>query len=222
MAEAKKSSRADQGEGRQIRRSPLHRSARQVAAPGPCRSHHQRGDADRRHHVRRLVDRRLEGDQRIRHDPAARPCDRGDRSVRRPAHAHPDLRRARAAAPASPTPATRARSPSTPRPISSPRGIGDTTYFGPEAEFFVFDDVRFEVSDEPDASTRSNSEEGPYVSGKKFEEGNHGHRPPIKGGYFPVPPVDATSDLRAEMLTVDGRHGHRGREAPPRSGAQPA
>src|ERR1051326_2407656 len=46
------------------------------------------------------------------------------------------------------------------------------------------------------------SEEGPYITGKKLEEGNHGHRPPIKGGYFPVPPVDSGSDLRAEMVTV--------------------
>jgi len=80
-------------------------------------------------------------------------------------------------------------------------GIGDTAYFGPEAEFFVFDDVRYEVS-----MNRSffefESEEGPYMTGKKLEEGNHGHRPPIKGGYFPVPPVDSGSDLRAEMVTV--------------------
>ena len=46
------------------------------------------------------------------------------------------------------------------------------------------------------------SEEGPYVSDKKFPDGNTGHRPPIKGGYFPVPPVDSLSDLRAEMLSV--------------------
>ncbi len=80
-------------------------------------------------------------------------------------------------------------------------GIADTAFFGPEAEFFVFDDVRFEVG-----MNRSfyefDSDEGPYVSGRKMEQGNHGHRPPIKGGYFPVPPVDAGGDLRAEMLTV--------------------
>src|SRR5258707_6296293 len=46
------------------------------------------------------------------------------------------------------------------------------------------------------------SEEGPYLSGKKMEEGNHGHRAQVKGGYFPVPPIDASADLRAEMLTV--------------------
>ena len=80
-------------------------------------------------------------------------------------------------------------------------GVGDTAYFGPEAEFFVFDDVRFQVS-QNHTFFEIDSEEAPYVSGKKFEEGNLGHRPGAKGGYFPVPPVDAGSDLRAEMLTV--------------------
>ena len=85
-------------------------------------------------------------------------------------------------------------------------GIGDTAYFGPEAEFFVFDDVRFQVSMNK-ISHEIDSEEGPYVTDKKFEEGNTGHRPPIKGGYFPVPPVDSASDLRAEMLSVMGDMG---------------
>jgi glutamine synthetase len=80
-------------------------------------------------------------------------------------------------------------------------GIADTMYVGPEAEFFVFDDVRFDLQMNG-AFYEVSSEEGPYLSGKKMEEGNHGHRPPIKGGYFPVPPLDASSDLRAEMLTV--------------------
>ena len=80
-------------------------------------------------------------------------------------------------------------------------GIGDTAYFGPEAEFFVFDDVRFCV-DMNQVMYQFDSEEGPYVTGKQFPEGNTGHRPPIKGGYFPVPPVDSTHDLRAEMTSV--------------------
>src|SRR5246500_2433388 len=80
-------------------------------------------------------------------------------------------------------------------------GIGDTAYFGPEAEFFVFDDVRFSATMKG-AMYAIDSEEGPYVSDKKFPDGNTGHRPPIKGGYFPVPPVDTQSDLRAEMLSV--------------------
>jgi glutamine synthetase len=80
-------------------------------------------------------------------------------------------------------------------------GIADTMYVGPEAEFFVFDDVRYDLQMNG-AFYEVSSEEGPYLSGRKMEEGNHGHRPPVKGGYFPVPPLDASSDLRAEMLTV--------------------
>lgn len=80
-------------------------------------------------------------------------------------------------------------------------GIGDTAYFGPEAEFFVFDDVRFNVSMN-NCSYEFSSDEGPYVTGRIMAEGNAGHRPPIKGGYFPVPPVDSAMDLRAEMVSV--------------------
>src|SRR5262249_39118396 len=75
-------------------------------------------------------------------------------------------------------------------------GIGDTAYFGPEAEFFIFDDVRYKAT-MSGAMYEIDSEEGPYVSDKKFPDGNPGHRPPIKGGYFPVPPVDSKSDIRA-------------------------
>ncbi len=80
-------------------------------------------------------------------------------------------------------------------------GIGDTAYFGAEPEFFVFDDVRFNVAMNS-CFYEFDSEEGPYVTGKILPEGNVGHRPPVKGGYFPVPPVDAAPDLRAEMVTV--------------------
>jgi glutamine synthetase len=80
-------------------------------------------------------------------------------------------------------------------------GVGDTAYFGPEAEFFVFDDVRYKVGMNG-AFYELDSEESPHASEKKFPDGNTGHRPPVKGGYFPVPPVDGASDLRAEMLSV--------------------
>ena len=80
-------------------------------------------------------------------------------------------------------------------------GIGDTIYFGSEAEFFVFDDVRFDVGMNQ-CFYEFVSEEGPYVSGKIMPEGNIGHRPVVKGGYFPVPPVDSAADMRAEMTTV--------------------
>ncbi|MDX2225392.1 MAG: type I glutamate--ammonia ligase [Rhodospirillaceae bacterium] len=80
-------------------------------------------------------------------------------------------------------------------------GIADTVFFGPEAEFFVFDDVRW-TTDSNHMSYAFDSEEGPYNSGKRYDEGNMGHRPGPKGGYFPVAPVDQSQDLRAEMVTV--------------------
>ncbi len=80
-------------------------------------------------------------------------------------------------------------------------GIADKAFFGPEAEFFVFDDVRYGVGMQG-ASYAIEAEESPDSSTKQFPDGNTGHRPPIKGGYFPVPPVDSTADLRAEMLST--------------------
>ena len=80
-------------------------------------------------------------------------------------------------------------------------GVGDTAYFGPEAEFFVFDDVRFSVQ-QHNTGFVIDSEEGPYNSGTPYDAGNLGHRPGPKGGYFPVPPVDSEQDMRSEMLAV--------------------
>jgi glutamine synthetase len=85
-------------------------------------------------------------------------------------------------------------------------GVGDQTFFGPEAEFFIFDDVKYDVGYNH-ASYSVDSEEGPYQSGRHYPEGNMGHRPGIKGGYFPVAPVDAQVDIRAEMLTIMGEMG---------------
>ena len=80
-------------------------------------------------------------------------------------------------------------------------GIGDTAFFGPEPEFFVFDGVRW--STEPGHSFYKIDEyEAPWNSGEKLEGGNRGHRPTVKGGYFPVPPVDSTHDMRAEMVLI--------------------
>ena len=80
-------------------------------------------------------------------------------------------------------------------------GIGDKAVFGPELEFFVFDDVRFDVT-QNQTFYSLNEEEAPYNAGTELEGGNIGHRPGPKGGYFPTPPVDSMTDLRAEMLTV--------------------
>ena len=81
-------------------------------------------------------------------------------------------------------------------------GLADTAFFGPEPEFFVFDDVKWNV-DISGASYEINSEEAAWSSNAKFDGGNIGHRPRVKGGYFPVPPVDSLHDLRAELTKTD-------------------
>jgi glutamine synthetase len=77
-------------------------------------------------------------------------------------------------------------------------GIGDVAYFGPEPEFFIFDAVEWNV-DMSGCGVKIHSEEAPWSTGKTFEGGNLGHRPPVKGGYFPVPPVDSFQDMRSAM-----------------------
>ena len=77
-------------------------------------------------------------------------------------------------------------------------GLGDTAYFGPEPEFFIFDAVEWKV-DMSGSSVKIFSEEAPWSTDEKFEGGNLGHRPPVKGGYFPVPPVDSLQDIRSAM-----------------------
>jgi len=77
-------------------------------------------------------------------------------------------------------------------------GLGDTAYFGPEPEFFVFDAVEWKV-DMSGSFVKIFSEEAPWSADGKFEGGNLGHRPPVKGGYFPVPPVDSLQDMRSAM-----------------------
>jgi glutamine synthetase len=85
-------------------------------------------------------------------------------------------------------------------------GLGDTAFFGPEAEFFIFDSVRF-ATGMNEGYYFIDSMEGPYNSGRDYEGGNLGHRPPVKGGYFPVPPIDSGQDIRSEMLAVMGDMG---------------
>ena len=80
-------------------------------------------------------------------------------------------------------------------------GVADTSFFGPEAEFFIFDDVRINVAMNR-VSYEIDSTEGPYNSGRAYEAGNMGHRPGIKGGYFPVQPIDSSNDIRGEMTSI--------------------
>ena len=80
-------------------------------------------------------------------------------------------------------------------------GLGDVAYFGPEPEFFIFDAV--EWSDNMSGSScKIYSEEAAWSTDTKFEGGNLGHRPTVKGGYFPVPPVDQLQDIRSAMCTA--------------------
>lgn len=80
-------------------------------------------------------------------------------------------------------------------------GIGDTVYVGPEAEFFMFDDVRFETGYNK-SGFEIDDIELPTNTGRSYEGGNLAHRPRAKGGYFPVAPVDSAVDIRAEMVST--------------------
>ncbi|MFY7974232.1 MAG: glutamine synthetase beta-grasp domain-containing protein, partial [Rubrivivax sp.] len=80
-------------------------------------------------------------------------------------------------------------------------GIGDAAFFGPEPEFFIFDQVQWNV-DMSGCFVKVSSEEAPWSTGATFEGGNMGHRPALKGGYFPVPPVDSFQDMRSEMCLL--------------------
>lgn len=101
-------------------------------------------------------------------------------------------------------------------------GIADTAYFGPEAEFYVFDNVRFQTSAN-ESFYHIDSEAGAWNTGS--EENNRGYKVRYKGGYFPTPPVDHFADLRAEIsleldkngLQVERQHHEVGTAGRPRS-----
>ncbi|WP_236611285.1 glutamine synthetase beta-grasp domain-containing protein, partial [Xanthomonas vasicola] len=78
-------------------------------------------------------------------------------------------------------------------------GTADQAFFGPEPEFFIFDSVRF-ANDMGHTFFQVGSEEAAWNTGEKYDGGNSGYRPGVKGGYFPVPPTDTLHDLRAEMI----------------------
>lgn len=80
-------------------------------------------------------------------------------------------------------------------------GIGDKAFFGPELEFFLFDDVRFKVG-ATESFYSVDADENASNCAKEYDWGNSGHRPRTKGGYFPVAPVDSAADIRSEMLTT--------------------
>ena len=80
-------------------------------------------------------------------------------------------------------------------------GIGDTAFFGPEPEFFVFDEVKWSI-DMSGARHTIYADEAAWSTDKDIAGGNSGHRPHVKGGYFPVPPVDSAQDMRADMCAA--------------------
>lgn len=80
-------------------------------------------------------------------------------------------------------------------------GIADAVLFGPEPEFFIFDDVRWQ-NEMGRVSCYIDSQEAAWNSSKLLDGGNHGHRPSVKGGYFPVPPVDSSQDIRSTISNV--------------------
>ncbi len=85
-------------------------------------------------------------------------------------------------------------------------GLGDTAYFGPEPEFFIFDSVTWSV-EMSGSFVKIRSEEAPWSSGIEYEAGNLAHRPPVKGGYFPVPPTDSLQDIRSEICLLLDQQG---------------
>ena len=203
------------GRGRRVRRRPVLRPAGRHAAlqrPGGVR---RRGLLHRRPDVRRLLDPRLPGHPRVGHEADPRPGDRVRRPVPGGEDAHHELldrrpvhRRAVQPRPAQhrgARPRRTSRRPASPTP----------SYFGPEAEFYVFDDVRFETKQNA-GYYYIDSIEGAWNTGRVEEGGNRGYKTRYKGGYFPVPPVDHFADLRDEMVDRARRRRPRGRARAPR------
>ena len=165
--------------------------------------------------VRRLVDPRLAAHQRVRHGHDPRPGHREDRSVLR------DARRSSLICSIF-DPITKQPYSRDPRHIAKKAeaylrqtGIADTSFMGPEAEFFVFDDVRFDQSQPNAGYYYLDSDEGAWNSGRE-EFPNLGYKTRHKEGYFPVPPTDTLADLRQAIMTTLMETRHRGRGRPPR------
>ena len=167
---------------------------------------------DRRRHVRRrpdvrrLLDRRLEGDQRVRHVPDAGPGVGLHRSVLRRDHAGRWSATCSSRPPASPTTATRAASPRRPRPWSS-RWASATPSSSARRPSSSCSTTSSITADPYNTGFKLDSIEFPTNSDTDYEGGNLGHRIGTKKGYFPVPPQDSAQDMRSEMLGAMARDG---------------
>ena len=104
-----------------------------------------------------------------------------------------------------------------PKLICNQQALATQLTLGPEAEFFVFDDVRF-ATDPYNTGFKLDSDELPSNMDTEYAAGNMGHRPRTKGGYFPVPPIDQGQDYRSEMLLKMKEMGITVEKASPRSG----
>ena len=154
--------------------------------------------------LRRFVDPRVPGDPGIRHAPDPRPEQR--RSSTRSASTRRSTSTASCAtrSRASRTAAIRATSSQKAESYLESTGLADTAYFGPEAEFYIFDSVRFDQN-QFSGYYFVDSVEGVWNSGREREldgSPNLAYKPRYKEGYFPVPPMDQFQDLRSEMVRV--------------------
>ena len=136
----------------------------------------------------------------LRHAADGRPGYRQNRPVLRRADRIHELRRHRPGRRQGlrPLPALGCQ---TRRSLPESFGIGDTAFFGPEPEFFIFDSITW-GTDMSGCFVKIKAEEAAWASAEEFEGGNTGHRPGVKGGYFPVPPVDSSQDIRSAMVLL--------------------
>ena len=211
----------DQGQRGQVRRPAFYGHARQGAARDRSGESVRRQQIQRRSRFRRVFDRRLERHPGVRHAADAGPRFRQPRPVHRRAHAHPHVRRRRAFG----------RQRLRPRPAldrQARRGVSEVErhrrhrLLRSRARILHLRLGDVERRHVGLRTSKIKSEEAPWSSGEDFEGGNMGHRPAIKGGYFPVPPVDSLQDIRSAMCLAHGGDGRRSRSASPRSrGARP-
>ena len=175
----------------------------------------RRGLLHRRPDVRRLVDPRLPGHPRVRHEAHPGPHDAPTSTRSAPRRRSSSTSRSSTRSPTSPTAATRATSPPRPRRTCKSTGIADTAYFGAEAEFYIFDDVRFETKQNA-GYYYIDSIEGAWNTGRVEEGGNRGYKTPLQGRLLPRPAGRPLRRPARRDVPRARRRRPRGRAQPPR------